>query len=93
VHENCQTYSLSTDTPEIFWSEPSLQPLYNAIRGKWRALIRANLILSTTKLIDGYAHLDYLEIPQRAAILNDRCTVISDLLSMLREHMNNFGVE
>ncbi|KAI8582970.1 hypothetical protein K450DRAFT_225693 [Umbelopsis ramanniana AG] len=56
------------DTPEIFWSEPSLQPLYNAIR-------------------------DYLEIPQRAAILNDRCTVISDLLSMLREHMNNFGVE
>jgi uncharacterized Rmd1/YagE family protein len=37
--------------------------------------------------------LDYLEIPQRAAILNDRCTVVSDLLSMLREHMNNFGVE
>ncbi|KAH8556732.1 hypothetical protein BGW37DRAFT_417307 [Umbelopsis sp. PMI_123] len=56
------------DTPEIFWSEPSLQPLYKAIR-------------------------DYLEIPQRAKILNDRCGVISDLLSMLREHLNHFGVE
>ncbi|KAG2179292.1 hypothetical protein INT44_006137, partial [Umbelopsis vinacea] len=56
------------DTPEIFWSEPSLQSLYKAIR-------------------------DYLEIPQRAKILNDRCGVISDLLSMLREHLNHFGVE
>jgi uncharacterized Rmd1/YagE family protein len=23
---------ISADTPEIFWSEPDLQPLYNAIR-------------------------------------------------------------
>ncbi|KAL1917559.1 uncharacterized protein VTP21DRAFT_3952 [Calcarisporiella thermophila] len=52
------------DTPEIFWSEPSLQPLYNVI-----------------KL--------YLEIPQRAKILNDRCAVLSDLLEVLREHMNS----
>ncbi|KAG0173581.1 hypothetical protein DFQ28_007535 [Apophysomyces sp. BC1034] len=58
----------ATDTPEIFWSEPALQPMYNAIR-------------------------EYLEIPQRAKILNDRLRVISDLLSMLRDHLTNFGVE
>lgn len=56
------------DTPEIFWSEPALQPMYTAIR-------------------------EYLEIPQRAKILNDRLRVISDLLSMLRDHLTNFGVE
>ncbi|RUS23450.1 hypothetical protein BC937DRAFT_86135 [Endogone sp. FLAS-F59071] len=61
---NVNLVSNVLDTPEIFWSEPSLQPLYNAIRG-------------------------YLEIPQRAKILNDRCTVISDMLSMLREHMSS----
>lgn len=52
------------DTPEIFWSEPSLQSLYTAVKG-------------------------YLEIRQRAKLLNDRCAVISDLLDMLREHMSN----
>ncbi|CAG8494372.1 1753_t:CDS:2 [Acaulospora morrowiae] len=52
------------DTPEIFWSEPSLQPLYNAIRA-------------------------YLEISQRAKLLNERCNVISDLLDMLREDVGN----
>jgi uncharacterized Rmd1/YagE family protein len=36
---------------------------------------------------------EYLEIPQRAKILNDRLRVISDLLSMLRDHLTNFGVE
>lgn len=36
---------------------------------------------------------EYLEIPQRAQILNDRLRVISDLLSMLRDHLTNFGVE
>lgn len=36
---------------------------------------------------------DYLEIPQRAKILNDRLKVISDLLSMLKDHLTNFGVE
>lgn len=44
-------------------------------------------------LIVIWREIDYLEIPQRANILNDRCGVISDLLSMLREHLNNFGVE
>lgn len=40
-----------------------------------------------------YTCLDYLEIPQRAKILNDRLKVVSDLLSMLRDHLTNFGVE
>ena len=52
------------DTPEIFWSEPSLEPLYSAIRG-------------------------YLEISQRVELLNQRCAVISDLLDMLKEHLNS----
>ncbi|KAI8887906.1 DUF155-domain-containing protein [Backusella circina FSU 941] len=65
---NVNLVSNVLDTPEIFWSEPSLQPMYNAIR-------------------------EYLEIPQRAKILNDRLRVISDLLSMLRDHLTNFGVE
>ncbi|KAI8143127.1 hypothetical protein BJV82DRAFT_644574 [Fennellomyces sp. T-0311] len=65
---NVNLVSNVLDTPEIFWSEPALQPMYNAIR-------------------------DYLEIPQRAKILNDRLKVISDLLSMLRDHLTNFGVE
>lgn len=29
---NVNLVSNVLDTPEIFWSEPSLQPLYNAIR-------------------------------------------------------------
>ncbi|KAI8384483.1 uncharacterized protein BYT42DRAFT_632884 [Radiomyces spectabilis] len=65
---NVNLVSNVLDTPEIFWSEPALQPMYNAIR-------------------------EYLEIPQRAKILNDRLRVISDMLSMLRDHLNNFGVE
>ncbi|KAI9488249.1 hypothetical protein BDB00DRAFT_772882 [Zychaea mexicana] len=65
---NVNLVSNVLDTPEIFWSEPALQPMYNAIR-------------------------DYLEVPQRAKILNDRLKVISDLLSMLRDHLTNFGVE
>ncbi|CAG8528779.1 8474_t:CDS:10 [Dentiscutata erythropus] len=57
---NVNLVSNVLDTPEIFWSEPSLEPLYSAIRA-------------------------YLEISQRANLLNDRCKVISDLLDMLRE--------
>ncbi|RKP39768.1 hypothetical protein BJ085DRAFT_2067, partial [Dimargaris cristalligena] len=60
---NVNLVSNILDTPEIFWSEPSLQPLYDAIRG-------------------------YLEISQRAEIMNHRVSVISDLLDMLREHLN-----
>ncbi|RKP02632.1 hypothetical protein CXG81DRAFT_10546 [Caulochytrium protostelioides] len=52
------------DTPEIFWFEPELDGLYNAIRG-------------------------YLEISQRAVVLNSRASVLSDMLSMLSEHMNS----
>ncbi|KAF9997438.1 hypothetical protein BGZ65_007000, partial [Modicella reniformis] len=57
---NVDLVSNVLDTPEIFWSEPELQPLYDAIRG-------------------------YLEISQRAKVLHDRCLVISDLLTMLRD--------
>ncbi|KAI9304047.1 hypothetical protein BJ944DRAFT_164330 [Cunninghamella echinulata] len=65
---NVNLVSNVLDTPEIFWSEPALQPMYSAIR-------------------------EYLEISQRVKILNDRLRVISDLLSMLRDHLTNFGVE
>ncbi|KAG0355127.1 hypothetical protein BGZ54_001287 [Gamsiella multidivaricata] len=59
---NVDLVSNVLDTPEIFWSEPELQPLYNAIR-------------------------QYLEIGQRAKVLSDRCLVISDLLTMLRDDL------
>ncbi|KAG0243743.1 hypothetical protein BGX31_010294 [Mortierella sp. GBA43] len=61
---NVNLVSNILDTPEIFWSEPSLQPLYSAIRG-------------------------YLEINQRVELLNQRTSVISDLLDMLKEHLNS----
>jgi uncharacterized Rmd1/YagE family protein len=61
---NVNLVSPILDTPELFWSEPSLEPLYNAARG-------------------------YLEIPQRVELLNQRCGVISDLLDMLKEHLNS----
>ncbi|KAJ1917564.1 sporulation protein rmd1 [Mycoemilia scoparia] len=60
---NVNLVSNILDTPEIFWSEPSLQPLYTAIR-------------------------EYLEIPQRVEIMNHRVSVISDMLEMLRDHLN-----
>ncbi|KAF9987052.1 hypothetical protein BGZ75_001091 [Mortierella antarctica] len=59
---NVDLVSNMLDTPEIFWSEPELRPLYDAIRG-------------------------YLEIGQRAKVLSDRCLVISDLLTMLRDDL------
>ncbi|KAI8058469.1 hypothetical protein BDF22DRAFT_666004 [Syncephalis plumigaleata] len=61
---NVNLVSNVLDTPEIFWSEPAFQPLYDAIKG-------------------------YLEISQRVELLNQRVTVISDLLDMLREHLNS----
>ncbi|KAF9925521.1 hypothetical protein FBU30_004685 [Linnemannia zychae] len=61
---NVNLVSNILDTPEIFWSEPSYQPLYSAIRG-------------------------YLEIGQRVELLNQRTTVISDLLDMLKEHLTS----
>ncbi|KAF8932463.1 sporulation protein RMD1 [Dissophora ornata] len=61
---NVNLVSNILDTPEIFWSEPSYQPLYSAIRG-------------------------YLEISQRVELLNQRTLVISDLLDMLKEHLNS----
>ncbi|RHZ77926.1 hypothetical protein Glove_168g235 [Diversispora epigaea] len=61
---NVNLVSNVLDTPEIFWSEPSLQPLYNVIRA-------------------------YLEISQRTKVLNERCSVISDMLDMLREDVGN----
>ncbi|KAF9171780.1 hypothetical protein BGX21_006797 [Mortierella sp. AD011] len=61
---NVNLVSNILDTPEIFWSEPSFQPLYSAIRG-------------------------YLEISQRVELLNQRTSVISDLLDMLKEHLNS----
>ncbi|KAI9209875.1 uncharacterized protein BJ171DRAFT_418314 [Polychytrium aggregatum] len=65
---NVNLVSNVLDTPEIFWSEPALEPLYIAIRG-------------------------YLEISQRVDLLNQRVAVISDLLDMLKEHLNSFHGE
>lgn len=61
---NVNLVSNVLDTPEIFWSEPALDPLYRAIRG-------------------------YLEIPQRVDVLNQRVTVISDMLDMLKDNQTN----
>ncbi|GBC06179.1 hypothetical protein RclHR1_06670019 [Rhizophagus clarus] len=61
---NVNLVSNILDTPEIFWSEPSYEPLYTAIRG-------------------------YLEISQRVELLNQRVSVISDLLDMLKEHLTS----
>jgi uncharacterized Rmd1/YagE family protein len=61
---NVNLVSNILDTPEIFWSEPALEPLYSAIRG-------------------------YLEISQRVELLNQRVQVISDLLDMLKDHLNS----
>ncbi|KAK9767631.1 sporulation protein rmd1 [Basidiobolus ranarum] len=61
---NVNLVSNILDTPEIFWSEPSLKPLYKTIRG-------------------------YLEIGQRVDLLNQRVSVIGDLLEMLKDHLNS----
>lgn len=69
---NVNLVSNVLDEPEIFWSEPALQPQYQAVRG--------NLSSQLT--------LGYLEISQRAELLNQRVQVISDLLEMLKDHLN-----
>jgi uncharacterized Rmd1/YagE family protein len=51
------------DTPDMFWAEPELEPLYQAIRA-------------------------YMEISQRIEVLNQRCAVLSDMLDMLKDHLN-----
>ena len=61
---NVNLVSNVMDTPEIFWVEPQLESLYNAVRV-------------------------YLEISQRAKLLNSRADVLSDLLDMLSEHLNS----
>jgi uncharacterized Rmd1/YagE family protein len=61
---NVNLVSNVLDTPEIFWSEPALEPTYNTIRG-------------------------YLEISQRVELLNQRVSVISDLLDMMKENLNS----
>lgn len=60
---NVNLISNVLDTPEIFWSFPSVGPLYRAVRS-------------------------YLEISQRIEVLNQRCAVLSDMLDMLRDHVN-----
>ena len=61
---NVNLISPILDTPELFWSEPTLEPIYSAAR-------------------------TYLEISQRVELLNQRVTVLSDLLEMLKEHLNS----
>ena len=52
---NVNLVSNVLDTPEIFWAEPTLCPLYKAVR-------------------------TYLEISQRVDVLNQRCSVLNDLI-------------
>lgn len=52
------------DEPDLFWSEPKLLPVYQAVRG-------------------------YLEIDQRAEVLQTKLGVIKDMLDMLKEQLNN----
>lgn len=59
---NVNLHGSVLDSPELMWSEPHLEPIYQATRG-------------------------YLEITQRAQLLNQRLEVISDLLQMLKEQM------
>lgn len=59
---NVNLISPILDTPELFWSEPALGPVYEASRA-------------------------YLEIGQRVQLLNQRVSVLSDLLEMLKEHL------
>ena len=61
---NVNLISNVLDTPEIFWSEPTHEPLYTVIRR-------------------------YLEITQRADLLNQRTTVLSDLLEILKDQQNS----
>ncbi|KAL1405997.1 Sad1-interacting factor 3 [Vanrija albida] len=51
------------DTPELFWSEASLNPLYEAI-------------------------YQYLEIGPRVQVLNDRLSVVGDLLEIIHEYID-----
>ncbi|TXT08716.1 hypothetical protein VHUM_02844 [Vanrija humicola] len=51
------------DTPELFWSEASLYPLYEAIN-------------------------QYLEIGPRVQVLNDRLSVVGDLLEIIHEYID-----
>jgi uncharacterized Rmd1/YagE family protein len=65
---NVNLVSNVLDTPEIFWSEPAYEPLYQTVRR-------------------------YLEISQRVDLLNQRCSVISDMLDLLRDHANSMHAE
>lgn len=51
------------DTPELFWSEASLYPLYEAIN-------------------------QYLEIGPRVQVLNDRLSVVGDLLEIIHDYID-----
>ncbi|BEI84340.1 hypothetical protein CcaverHIS002_0409440 [Cutaneotrichosporon cavernicola] len=50
------------DTPDIFWSDASLYPLYEAIN-------------------------QYLEIEPRVQVLNDRLSVVGDLLDIIHDYI------
>ncbi|KAI0464802.1 sporulation protein rmd1 [Komagataella kurtzmanii] len=61
---NINLHGSVLDSPELMWTEPQLEPIYQATRG-------------------------YLEIEQRAALLNQRLEIISDLLQMLKEQLGH----
>jgi uncharacterized Rmd1/YagE family protein len=65
---NVNLVSNVVDIPELFWSEPALEPFYRSVR-------------------------QYLEIQQRVDLLNQRVGVLSDLLSMLKDHLESRSSE
>lgn len=52
------------DAPELMWSEPQLDPVYQAVRS-------------------------YLEMDQRVALLQERMSVVGDLLAVLKDQLSH----
>ena len=82
------------DVPNFFWdSEPTLHPLYIAVRGEFHALTtlppglqrlaHASIIRSSIDLKSLTA--EYLEIKPRVQALNERCRVFLDLAEILSD--------
>ncbi|CAJ0768181.1 17722_t:CDS:2 [Entrophospora sp. SA101] len=62
VRINVNLVSNVLDTPEIFWSEPTYQPLYSAIRGYLEISQRVELLNQRVSVISVYYILDYDDI-------------------------------
>ena len=73
---NVNLVSNVLDCPEIFWSEPGI-----FIFSLSPTLLALEPVYTAIR--------GYLEINQRVDLLNNRVSVISDLLDMLKDHLNS----